>query len=168
MLRSAGYAEIAGVIEARVSQSKPKMKLEPEQGVRIAGYVGEALPSMPEARALSQAMPKTVTELVRSTYERGVSTREAENMARYFSHLLDHLQPQNLAALDENCSHVVGREWHEIDYRGEPLSWERQKRTYAPQGIPHFKDAATLERFFRVESRAPYFDKVYRPLGAVP
>jgi hypothetical protein len=167
-LREAGYPETAGVIETRVSQPKPKMKLEPEQGVQVARYVHEALPSMPEARELTHAMPKTVVELVRSTYERGVSTREAESMARYFSHLLDHLKPQNLSALDENCSHVVGRDWHEIDYSGEPLTWEKQKRIYTPKGVPHFKDAATLERFFRVESQAPYFNKLYRPEGSVP
>jgi hypothetical protein len=167
-LREAGYPEVARVIETRVAQAKPKMKLELEQGLRVARYLHEALPSMPEAHALSRTMPKTVVELVRSTYERGVSAGEAEAMARYFSHLLTHLKPQNLPALDENCSHVVGREWHEIDYSGEPLTWEKQKRVYTPQGIPHFKDAATLERFFRVESRAAYFNKLYRPEGSVP
>jgi hypothetical protein len=167
-LREAGYPEVARVIETRVTQAKPKMKLELEQGLRFARYVHEALPSMPEARALSRTMPKTVVELVRSTYERAVSTGEAEAMARYFSHLLAHLKPQNLPALDENCSHVIGREWHEIDYSGEPLTWEKQKRVYTPQGIPHFKDAATLERFFRIESQAPYFNRLYRPEGSVP
>jgi hypothetical protein len=167
-LREAGYPEAARVIETRVSQTKPKMKLEPEQGLSVARYVHEALPSMPEARALSHTMPKTVVELVRSTYERGVSTREGESMARYFSHLLDHLKPRNLPALDENCSHVVGRDWQEIDYSGEPLTWQKQKRVYTAQGVPHFKDAATLERFFRVESQARYFDELYRPEGSVP
>jgi hypothetical protein len=167
-LRDAGYPEVARVVEARVAQTKPKMKLEPDQGVKVARYLHEALPSVPETRRLMSSMPKTVVELVRSTYERGLSTQEAERIARYFSHLLDHLQPANLAALDENCSHVIGREWHEIDYSGEPLTWQKQKRVYAPQGIPHFKEAATLERFFRVESQAPYFIKLYRPAGTVP
>ncbi len=168
LLERAGYEQLATVIAARVAQTTPKMKLDAEQGLRLAQNVYEALPSMPETRALSRTMPKAALELVRSTYERSVTTAEAERMARYLSHLVDHLRPKNLAALDENCSHVVGREWRDIDYSGEGLSWERQQRIYSIKGVPNFKEAATLERFFRVESQAPYFNRIYRPDGAVP
>jgi hypothetical protein len=167
-VRSAGYVEPAAVIEARVAQTKRKMKLEPAEGLRVARYVAEDFPSMPETVSLSRSMPKTAVELVRSVHERGVSPLEAEKMARYMARLSESLKPKNHAALDENTSHVIGREWEDIDYRDENLDGAKQKRIYTAKGIPHFKDAATLEHFFRVESKVPYFAKVYQPEGAVP
>lgn len=167
-VRAAGYVEPAAVIEARVSQTKRKMKLEADEGLRIARYVSEDFPTMPETVSLSRSMPKTAVELVRSVHERGVAPDEAEKMARYMARLSETLKPKNHAALDENTSHVIGREWEDIDYRDENLDGAKQKRIYIAKGIPHFKDAATLEHFFRVESKVPYFDKVYRPEGSVP
>lgn len=167
-VRAAGYMGPAAVIEARVAQTKRKMKLEAEQGLRVARYVAEDFPTMPETVSLSRSMPKTAVELVVSVHERGVAPEEAEKMARYMTRLRDTLKPRNHAALDENTSHVIGREWEEIDYRDENLDGAKQKRTYTAKGIPHFKDATALEHFFRVESEVPYFDKVYQPEGAVP
>jgi len=89
-------------------------------------------------------------------------------MAAYLFRLRESLQMENSAAFDENCSHVVGREWQDIDYRDEHLTWENQKRIYVPKGVLHFKDVTNLEHFFRVESRVPYFKKVYRPAGEIP
>jgi hypothetical protein len=166
--KAAGYAESASVIEARVAQTKRKMKLEADQGLRVARYVVEDLPTMPETSSLSRSMPKTAVELVRSVHERGVAPDEAERMARYMARLSESLKPKNAAALDENTSHVIGRDWEDIDYRDENLDGEKQKRIYTAKGVPHFKDAVTLEHFFRVESKVPYFSKVYQPEGTVP
>jgi hypothetical protein len=57
----------------------------------------------------------------------------------------------------------MGRQWHEIDYSGEGMTWEKQKAFYAPYGIDHFKSLACLEEFFKVESQLPYFRKIYKP-----
>jgi hypothetical protein len=97
-----------------------------------------------------------------------VSRAEAERMAEYLQKIHAALKFQNPAPFDENCSHVIGREWHEIDYRGEGMTWENQKRIYARHRVAHFRDVENLERFFRVESKAPYFQKLYRPEGVVP
>jgi hypothetical protein len=166
--RAAGYAECASVIEARVAQTKRKMKLEADQGLRLARFVIEDLPTMPETSLLSRSMPKTAVELLRSVHERGVAPDEAERMARYMARLSESLKPKNAAALDENTSHVIGRDWEDIDYRDENLDGAKQKRIYTAKGVPHFKDAATLEHFFRVESKVPYFAKAYEPQGVVP
>jgi hypothetical protein len=144
------------------------MKLEPDEGLRAAGYVSEELPSMPQARALLAVMPKATVELVRSVRERGVDRAEAERMAEYLVRLRQTLDFENPAPFDENCSHVIGREWHEIDYRDEGMTWQNQKRVYAHYGVAHFRDVENLERFFRVESKVPYFQKLYRPRGTVP
>jgi len=144
------------------------MKLEPDEGLRAASSVIEELPRMPKARELLGVMPKATVELVRSVRERGVDRAEAERMAEYLVKLREALDLENPAPFDENCSHVIGREWHEIDYRDEGMTWENQKRVYARHGVAHFRDVENLERFFHVESKAPYFQKLYRPRGSIP
>ncbi|HEX6273196.1 MAG TPA: hypothetical protein VFZ53_09155 [Polyangiaceae bacterium] len=166
--RALGYTSGAAVVEERVRQERRKMKLTPEEGARAAGYIAEELPAMPRARELSVVMPKTAVELVRSVRERDVARAEAESMAEYLVALRAALRLGNPEPFDENCSHVVGREWHEIDYRGEGMTWENQRRIYARHGVTSFRDRDNLERFFRVESTAPYFRKLYRPEGTVP
>ncbi|HEV8245528.1 MAG TPA: hypothetical protein VGP93_07160 [Polyangiaceae bacterium] len=63
---------------------------------------------------------------------------------------------------------MIGRAWRDIDYRGEGLSWEKQQSVYAPNGVVDFKTAEHLALFFRIESKAAYFQKLYRPRGAPP
>jgi hypothetical protein len=144
------------------------MKLEPEQGFELAGAARELFPALPTVQKLLGVMPKASVELVRSVAERGVPREEAERMAAYLIELRQALDMENPAPLDENTSHVIGREWHEIDYRGEGMTWEKQKSIYVPKGIPDFKSEAHLRRFFEVESKAPYFAKLYKPRGRVP
>lgn len=43
------------------------------------------------------------------------------------------------------------------------MTWEKQKSVYLPKGILGFKTEAHLRRFFQVESKAPYFVKLYKP-----
>ena len=38
---------------------------------------------------------------------------------------------------------IIGREWHEIDYSGESMTWQKQKIKYAPYGISNFKTLST-------------------------
>jgi hypothetical protein len=166
--RARGFASVTAVVDERVRQERRKMKLTPEEGAKAAGYLADELPAMPRTHELSAVMPKTAVELVRSVRERNVTRAEAESMADYLATLRAALKLGNPEPFDENCSHVVGREWHEIDYRGEGMTWENQKRVYARHGVTSFRDRDNLERFFRIESTAPYFRKLYRPEGTPP
>jgi len=45
------------------------------------------------------------------------------------------------------------------------MRWEKQKSIYVPKGILHLKHVANLKQFFRVESQASYFQRVYGVKG---
>jgi hypothetical protein len=165
LLKEQGFISVAQIIEARVKQQRRKMKLEETEGAKLAKALLRLIPGMTECRKLLPLMPKTTIEIVRSVDERAVNVVDSEKMASYLYSLYEALAMENPTPFDENCSHVVGREWHEIDYRGEGMTWENQKRIYFPKGVLHFKDVDNLRRFFSIESKAPYFQKLYRPTG---
>jgi len=167
-LRGAGWPGLADILAQRVAQSRRKMKLSEEEAARACVELIEELPTMPDARQLLESMPKATIELVRSVRERGVAKRDAESMAEYLLQARTSLAMDNPGPFDENCSHVIGREWADIDYRDEGMTWQRQQAIYAPKGVSHFKDVANLQRFFRIESQAPYFRKLYRVQGTAP
>jgi hypothetical protein len=167
-VRVAGFRTAAELVATRAAQSRQKMKLSLGEGIALAQALADLLPELGETRRLLGTMPKAAVELVRSVAERGVARDEAERMAHYLLALHAALDMENPAPLDENTSHVIGREWHEIDYRGEGMTWEKQKSIYAPRGVPDFKTALHLETFFRIESKAAYFQKLYRPRGTAP
>jgi hypothetical protein len=164
-VRDAGFTPLAEIVALRVAQTRRKMKLSEDEARAVCEALLAELPNMPEARRMTALMPKASIELVRSVRERGVSRDEAERMATFLLDTRAALQMDNTAAFDENCSHVVGREWSEIDYRDEGMHWEKQRSIYVPKGVLHFKDVANLRQFFRVESQAPYFQKVYGVKG---
>jgi hypothetical protein len=93
--------------------------------------------------------------------KRGVDFKEAELMAKYLKEFVDRCQFQNVTAFDNNTSHIIGREWHEIDCSGEGMSWKKQKEKYAAYGILNFKSLENLKKFFSIESQLPYFKKIY-------
>ncbi|KIJ88837.1 hypothetical protein [Rickettsia asembonensis] len=84
-------------------------------------------------------------------------------MAKYLQELVGFYNFQNVAAFDENTSHIIGRQWHEIDYSGESMTWQGQKAKYARYDITDFKSVDCLKKFFKVESKLPYFTKIYKP-----
>lgn len=167
-LRAAGWPTLADILAVRVSQTRRKMKLTEEEAARAAVALVDELPAMPHARQLLEPMPKATIELVRSVRERGVARAEAEQMAEYLLQARTALDMDNPSPFDENCSHVVGREWQDIDYRDEGMTWQKQQAIYAPKGVPDFKNTANLRQFFRIESKAPYFQKLYRVKGSAP
>ncbi len=167
-LRDSGFGSIADIIEKRVSRQKPKMKLSGQEGLRAAIYVLQDLSSMPRTLELSRIMPKTAIELLRGVNERGVTTADAEEMAAYLSLIHSSLRMRNPGPFDENNSHCIGREWREIDYSDENMTWEGQMRHYQPLGVENFKKASYLRRFFELESRYPYFRRIYKPEGSLP
>jgi hypothetical protein len=161
-LREEGFGPAADILERRVAQEKPKMRLSAEEGKRAAIYLLSGL-QLPNLRKLAALMPKTAIELARSMHERGVAKADAEAMAAYLFELRESLKMENPLPFDENNSHCIGREWHEIDYSGEGMSWQDQKRFYAARGVADFKKPEHLVRFFELESKMPYFKKLYRP-----
>ena len=99
-----------------------------------------------------------------SVQNRGVTFVEAEKMAAYLEKftLIYHFKyPKKF---DENTSHIIGREWREIDYSGENITWQKQRLKYSPYGISNFKTEDNLKKFFSVESKLSYFKKIYQPM----
>ena len=90
-------------------------------------------------------------------------TMSAEEMAQYLYEPTGLFQFEKLFAFDENTSHIIGRDWQEIDYSGEGMTWQKQQAVYQPYGIVNFKSVIYLKKFFPVESKLPYFKKTYRP-----
>ena len=144
------------------------MKLTPAQGKAAAQYLLEDLPQMENARKLNGLMPKTTIELLRAVHERNLSRGEAEAISEYLMRLHDSMKMKNPGPFDENTSHVIGREWHEIDYSGEGMSWESQKKFYSRFGITDLKSAENVKKLFETESKLPYFSRIYKPQGPIP
>ncbi|HLU67513.1 MAG TPA: hypothetical protein VKZ63_14625 [Kofleriaceae bacterium] len=164
-LRADGVGAAAAVLQRRVRQRSPKMKLAPAEAAAIARALLRRLPEMPEARALERLMPRSTVELVRAVEERGLPGAEAERMARYLRGMVRALRPGNLAQLDANHSHVIGRRWHEIDYTGEGTTWQERRAEWSRHGVGDFRSAVHLHRYFTAEESLPYFRRIYRPRG---
>jgi hypothetical protein len=158
-----GWAALKPVLVSRVNQHSPKMKLTEQEAESFSGFLTQLKDPTPDLHVLQKTLPKTTLELLRSVSERGVKLDEAEKMAAYLQSLIDKFKFQNMAVFDENTSHLIGRDWSEIDYSGEGMTWEKQRSIYLPHGVSDFKSADCLKKFFDVESKLPYFRKVYRP-----
>ena len=151
------------ILNARVAQTKPKMKLEEQEASSLENFLKSTKDTFSHLVSLQSLLPKTTLELLRAIHQRGLSNDEAELMAGYLKDITEVFQFQNVGAFDENTSHIIGREWHDIDYSGEGMTWKKQKAFYAPYGIEHFKSRECLEKFYKVESGLPYFRKIYKP-----
>lgn len=159
---ASNWTPVETVMAQRQAQTELKMKLTDEKVAAMLEFLeateGDEFKAL---QNLQQTLPKTTLELLFAVNERGVSKIEAEKMAEYLQAVPKAYHINNVAAFDENTSHIIGREWHEIDYSGEGMTWQKQKAKYAPYGITDFKSTANLQKFFPVESRLPYFRKVY-------
>jgi hypothetical protein len=164
-LRAQGLGEAARVLDRRARQKQPKMKLSPGQARALAEAILRRVPDMPRARALHDVMPRSFVELMRAVEERGLAPAEAEAMAAYLTGLCAALRFGNPVQFDENHSHVIGREWAEIDYSGEGTTWQRQRAAWLRHGVADFKKAEHLHRYFGAEEKPPYFRRIYRPRG---
>jgi hypothetical protein len=162
------FTALNSIIARRVTQDNPKMKLTPEEGRLAESYLHADLPAMPQALALSERMPKTAIELVRAVHERGVTREDAEGMAAYLIRMLDSMGMSKIDTFDECCSHVLGRRWSQIDYSGESLDSQRQERLYTSRGVPDLLTAENVRKYFAVESKMPYFKRIFKPQGPLP
>jgi len=156
------WLAVETIMLKRQTQTSLKMKLTPEKVAALQSFLqSTSTGELKALRDLQKILPKTTLELLFSVQERGVSKQEAEKMALYLQTVPTVYHIKKIDAFDENTSHIVGREWHEIDYSGEGMTWQKQKAKYAPYGITDFKTVANLKKFFPVESRLPYFVKAY-------
>jgi hypothetical protein len=163
-LRARDLAAAAGVIAERVAQRGAKMRLSADQGLAAA----LALLSIAEresVRALHAVMPRSTVELARAVRERGVPLDEAEAIARYLVRVVEALAFERGGVFDDNHSHVTGREWHEIDYSGERMTWQGQRDYWAPRGVKSFTRAAYIHAYFLGAEKLPHWKRVYRPRG---
>lgn len=159
----AAWDPLKPILMSRVSQNNLKMKLKPELVEGFSVFLKKLKSPAPQLMLLQNVLPKTTVELLMSVYSRKVRLEEAEKMAAYLQALVNNFQFQNPKAFDENTSHIIGRDWNEIDYSGEGMTWQKQKAFYQPYGIINFKSLEYLKKFFLVESKLPYFKKIYRP-----
>ena len=155
------WTKFEEILLARYEQPQTKMKLSHEQLNSFINFLDNLKQPTPELLKLLATLPKTTLELMRAIESRGVTLAEAEQMALYLYTVPEKFAIKNIAAFDENTSHIIGREWSEIDYGGEGMTWEKQQQKYKPHGITNFKSLENLTKFFPVESKLPYFIKVY-------
>lgn len=157
------WSPLKKIIVLRHEQAESKMKLTTQQVDSLIDYL-KTLDSRDLSRLqkLQKVLPKTTLELLFAIQARGLDKNEADKMAVYLKQVPNEYHVKNLAAFDENTSHIIGREWHDIDYSDEGMTWEGQKEKYSSYGITNFKTLDNLKKFFPVESKLPYFDQTYR------
>lgn len=163
-----GWQKLCHNIESRIAQKKLKMRLEESDGQELQDFLRSTKDDLSELSRLQNSLPKTTTELLIAIYKRGLNPKEAELMAQYLYALVEAFQFENPKAFDENTSHIIGRQWHEIDYSGEGMTWQKQQAFYAPYGIYDFKSLKCLRKFFVIESKLPYFIRIYKPANPTP
>jgi hypothetical protein len=165
-LRSRGFGAAADVLARRMAQRAPKMRLDAVAGERAARAL-LAVSDRPSFATLHRAMPRSTVELARAIAERGLDLAEAEAIATYLVRVVDALDFERLATFDDNHSHVTGREWHQIDYSGEGMTWQGQRDYWVPRGVGSFKRAADIHAYFVQAERMPHWRRVYRPRGRI-
>ncbi|HEY5925820.1 MAG TPA: hypothetical protein VIV11_29235, partial [Kofleriaceae bacterium] len=114
---------------------------------------------------LHAVMPRSTVELARAAAERGVPLAEVDAIATYLVAVVAALDLERLETFDENHSHVTGREWHEIDYSGEGMTWQQQQADWSKQGVANFKTAKSIHAYFTGAEKLPHWKRVYRPRG---
>ncbi|MBT8491898.1 MAG: hypothetical protein KJO07_02460, partial [Deltaproteobacteria bacterium] len=157
------------VVRRRVARTSPKMKLSPAQGRALERWIRAGLGPGLEGRVargtieLARVMPRSAVELLRAHHERGVSAPESLRIGRYLRRLVATVGFDGLERLDANHSHVIGRDWQQIDYSGERLDWRSQRRYWTRRGVPDFKKASHIHAYLTAASRFRYFRRLYRP-----
>lgn len=163
-LRIEGLGRAAEVIEQRVNQKKPKMRLTPDQGMAAATALLD-LAAEPAVRELHAVMPRSTVELARAVRERDLPRADAVEIAAYLARVVAALDFQRLDTFDDNHSHVTGREWHQIDYGGEDMTWQAQQAHWSPRGVESFRKAAFIHAYFVGAEPMRHWARVYRPRG---
>jgi hypothetical protein len=161
-LRTAGFVAAAETIARRVAQPRPKMKLSRSEALTAALAL---LEHGPRFRVLHDVMPRSTVELARAVRDRDLPIDEAERIAIYLVEVVRALDFARLATFDENHSHVTGRDWPQIDYTGEGMTWQSQKADWQPRGVTDFRTVTSIHAYFVGAEKLPHWRKVYRPRG---
>lgn len=157
------WSTLDSIIQSRVNQQSQKMKLQAADAEQFKIFLRSLHKPFPHLEKLQQVLPKTTVELLMVVNKRGMMLKEAEKIAEYLKVVIGEFRFSNLSRFDENTSHLIGREWSEIDYSGEGMTWQKQKAKYQRYGIEHFKSLENLKKFIPVECKFHYFNKVYSP-----
>ncbi len=157
------WHKLCSILNLRVKQTARKMKLQESSVKSLEKFLNATNYNFVYLPILQNNLPKTTLELLIAINKSGLDIKEADLMAKYLQELVGFYNFQNVAAFDENTSHIIGRQWHEIDYSGEGMTWQGRKAKYARYGITDFKSVDCLKKFFKVESKLPYFTKIYKP-----
>ena len=163
-LRRRDFAVAADHIRRRVEQRAPKMRLLPAEAI-AAALALLATADHVSIRELHAVMPRSTIELARAVKERGVELEEAKAIASYLVAVISALRFERLAVFDENHSHVIGREWSEIDYTGESMTWQSQRAAWVPRGVVSFERAVYIHAYFVGAEKLPHWERVYKPVG---
>lgn len=167
-LEEEGWSRHAEIIQSRVNQEKKKRKLTENQGFTAALYLLEDLPEMDFTKKLAGELPKATIELLRGIHERGVEKQDAEEISAFLLAFIESMKLRHPEKFDENLSHCIGRQWHEIDYSGEGMTWQRAKATFTRMGVIDFRKAEYVQKYFEWESKQGYFQRIYQPRGRLP
>lgn len=155
---------LAEIIDRRTQQTSPKMRLTREEAERAMAAV-RAVQSRPAVEALARVMPRSTVELARAVAERGVPVEELDRIASYLVRVVETIQPERLSTFDDNHSHVTGRDWPDIDYTGENMTWQGQRDAWVPKGVVNFKRAEYIHAYFIGAEKLAHWARVYRPRG---
>ncbi len=157
------WQTLCPILEKRIHQKQNKMKLTEYEAIQFQNYVLANNKSLSTTHGLIDTMPKTTIELIMGIIFRQTDRFEAEKIATYLNDFVVSFQFKNPAAFDENTSHIIAKNWGQIDYFGESMTWQGQKAKYAKYGITDFKTIDNIKKFFPIESKLPYFKKIYKP-----
>ena len=160
------WHSLCGILEQRINQSAKKMKLRETTVTQLEDFLTTTSLNLINLTELQAVLPKTTIELLMAIKFRNVSSDNAESVAKYLQLLTTSCNFANIQAFDNNTSHIIGRDWHEIDYAGEGMTWQKQQKKYAPYGITNFKTIDNIQKFFPVEAKLPYFIRIYKPANA--
>jgi hypothetical protein len=114
------YKSLYAILEQRINQTTPKMKLTEAAVVTLEQFLNTK--TFIKIHQMQHFLPKTTLELLMAIRFGNLSSDEAESIAHYLNTLVESCQFQNIKAFDNNTSHIIGREWHEIDYSGEGMT----------------------------------------------
>jgi len=167
-LREAGYAKAAKVLTSRVDQLEKKHKLTKEQATEAAVAMVKLLPKMANTTQLLERLPRCTVELVRAVDERGVPMAEAERIAEFHLTYTKAAGLSRLDLFDEAHSHIIGRDFSQIDYTGEGTTWQQRQASWAKVGVENFKTASSICRYFRAESKMGYHKRLFNPKRSFP
>ena len=157
------WQDLCGILKNRLNQKSLKMRLKKSEVVEFEKFLTETKLDLSKFDRLQKILPKTTIELIMSLIFRDVDFAQATLIAEYLRDLANSCEFKNISAFDNNTSHIIGRKWHEIDYSGEGMTWQKQKAKYAKYGITDFRTLENVKKFFPVESKLPYFNKIYKP-----